>query len=266
MVTGIISNMARCARLGRSALPLMLTAGIMLALLVGILFLAEPAAAILPEPGTAAIGAAPQQAAGSLGNPTNLQAAPAGGGQVRLTWQPASNADVHWIGWYKIESDGTETLVDILKVARTASSVTITGLDNGQRYSFAIFASREVAGEFQSSQQSDRAPATPNGTSPPGEDYDADNDGLIEISNLPQLDAIRYDLDGDGATDDGNPAYAAVFPGAVAAMGCPSSGCAGYELNANLDAEPTEIWTPIGSDNARFTAIFHGNGHTISKT
>ena len=28
-------------------------------------------------------------------------------------------------------------------------------------------------------------------------DYD-DNDGLIDIRNLAQLDAVRYDLDGDG--------------------------------------------------------------------
>ena len=28
--------------------------------------------------------------------------------------------------------------------------------------------------------------------------YDADNYGLIEVSNLEQLNAIRYDLDGDG--------------------------------------------------------------------
>ena len=29
-------------------------------------------------------------------------------------------------------------------------------------------------------------------------DYDADDDGLIEISNFAQLNAIRYDLDGNG--------------------------------------------------------------------
>ena len=29
-------------------------------------------------------------------------------------------------------------------------------------------------------------------------DYDADDDGLIEVSRLEQLNAIRFDLDGDG--------------------------------------------------------------------
>ena len=60
-------------------------------------------------------------------------------------------------------------------------------------------------------------------------DYDADNDGLIEIANLAQLNAIRWDLDGDGAvTNDVNTAdldeadaYYDAFPGPVAGMGCP---------------------------------------------
>ena len=29
-------------------------------------------------------------------------------------------------------------------------------------------------------------------------DYDRDDDGLIEVANLAQLNAIRWDLDGDG--------------------------------------------------------------------
>ena len=32
-------------------------------------------------------------------------------------------------------------------------------------------------------------------------DYDSDNDGLIEVSSLAQLNAIRWDLDGDGNPD-----------------------------------------------------------------
>ncbi len=84
---------------------------------------------------------------------------------------------------------------------------------------------------------------------PPAVDYDADDDGLIEVSSLAQLNAIRWDLDGDGAADayppdkngitghdpDGATKLAAAFPDAMAAMGCPSSGCVGYELAADLD-------------------------------
>ena len=92
--------------------------------------------------------------------------------------------------------------------------------------------------------------AAPAGAqTPPVVDYDTDDDGLIEVSSLAQLNAIRWDLDGDGtadvypADDDGNRAHdpdgatklAAAFPNAVAGMGCPSSGCVGYELAADLD-------------------------------
>ena len=72
-----------------------------------------------------------------------------------------------------------------------------------------------------------------------GGDYDDDNDGLIEVRNLAQLDAIRYDLNGDGmrgavsASDWAR--YTAAFPNAVSGMGCPQAGCTGYELRASLD-------------------------------
>ena len=84
---------------------------------------------------------------------------------------------------------------------------------------------------------------------PTGGDYDIDDDGLIEICNLAQLNAIRWDLDGDGAADvyppdkdgvtghdpDGAAKHAAAFPNAVTGMGCPTGGCEGYELSADLD-------------------------------
>ncbi|WP_419837984.1 hypothetical protein [Candidatus Poriferisodalis sp.] len=84
---------------------------------------------------------------------------------------------------------------------------------------------------------------------PPAVDYDVDDDGLIEVSSLAQLNAIRWDLDGDGTADvyppdkngitghdpDGATKLAAAFPDAAAAMGCPSDGCSGYELVADLD-------------------------------
>ena len=117
-------------------------------------------------------------------------------------------------------------------------------------------------------------------------DHDADDDGLIEVSSLAQLNAIRWDLDGNGAADasDGDVSYAAAFPNAVAGMGCPSAGCTGYELNADLDFDTNgsgnadsgddywnnELgWEPIGihvydDSSMRFRAIFEGNGHSIS--
>ena len=114
---------------------------------------------------------------------------------------------------------------------------------------------------------------------PPGQiDYDSDNDGLIEIGNLDQLNAVRWDLDGNGAAASGADAnsYARAFRGGDTAagsrMGCPAGACTGYELAADLDfdadgdgmvtsTDPYPLWPPIGLG---FTATFEGNGHTIS--
>ena len=62
---------------------------------------------------------------------------------------------------------------------------------------------------------------------------DRDGDGLIEVDNLTQLEAIRWDLDGDGISDDAD--YAAAFPDADTGTLCSVESCAGYELTANLD-------------------------------
>ena len=112
--------------------------------------------------------------------------------------------------------------------------------------------------------------------------YDSDGDGLIEIGSLAQLNAVRWDLDGDGAVDnDANAAaYAHGFPNAVAGMGCPDNDCTGYELVADLDFDTNGDgtvdaadsywydgagWAPIGSSDSgnEFIATFEGNGHTI---
>ncbi len=85
--------------------------------------------------------------------------------------------------------------------------------------------------------------------SPASVDYDVDDDGLIEISTLAHLNAVRWDLDGDGTADvyppdqngvtghdlDGATKHAAAFADAMAGMGCPADGCVGYELSADLD-------------------------------
>ena len=111
-------------------------------------------------------------------------------------------------------------------------------------------------------------------------DYDADDDGLIEVGSLAQLNAVRWDLDGDGTPASANATdYAAAFPNAATGMGCPSSGCTGYELTTNLDFDTNGNgeadagdaywndgagWEPIGDGESRFNATFDGNSHTIS--
>ena len=112
-------------------------------------------------------------------------------------------------------------------------------------------------------------------------DYDADDDGLIEIEWLEQLDAVRWDLDGDGYADDAGNAerYFAAFPDAAEYMGC-ADGCYGYELARDLDFKSAGSyasgavngkwtsgngWLPIGVDEDRaFQAVFDGNDRTFA--
>ena len=55
-------------------------------------------------------------------------------------------------------------------------------------------------------------------------DYDNNDDGYIEVSTLAQLNAIRWDMDGDGAPLSANAtAWGTAFPGATADMGCPTT-------------------------------------------
>ena len=111
-----------------------------------------------------------------------------------------------------------------------------------------------------------------------GTDYDTDNDRLIEVSNLAQLNAIRWDLSGSGSSS--NPGYAAAFPDAPSGMGCADNRCRGYELVADLDFDTNDNgvadagdaywndgagWEPIGvAGTSRFSEYFDGNGHAIS--
>ena len=114
-------------------------------------------------------------------------------------------------------------------------------------------------------------------------DYDSDDDGLIEINTVARLNAVRWDLDGNGTPDDVDgddepdnvTNYDRAFARAVSGMGCPATGCTGYELTAdiNLNVSPYNRgrgWTPIANTthiyncNQNYTATFEGNGNTIA--
>ncbi len=103
------------------------------------------------------------------------------------------------------------------------------------------------------------------------DDVDIDNDGLIEISNLQQLDWIRHDVEGTSRNDGA---------GNANSDGCPPvDGCNGYELitDLNFDTNGDNVidnndtyfdydgdgngngWLPIPG----LMANFNGNGHTI---
>ena len=102
-------------------------------------------------------------------------------------------------------------------------------------------------------------------------DIDQDDDGLIEISTLEELDAIRNNLAGTSYKTDEEEITA----------GCPADGCKGYELEKDLDFQDaasyrdgnvSEDWTmsgrrgwqPIGNRSNSFSSTFKGNGYTIS--
>ena len=124
-------------------------------------------------------------------------------------------------------------------------------------------------------------------------DYDADDDGLIEIATLEQLDVVRLDLDGDGVEDElaTQDQYFEAFAAAIRNMGC-AMGCTGYELTRDLDfdeagsyasgrvdrgwsrSEGGAGWAPIGNSRADhhglvrvedcFAGDFQGNGRAIA--
>jgi len=99
------------------------------------------------------------------------------------------------------------------------------------------------------------------------EDYDLDDDGLIEINDLGDLDEIRKNLDGSSLYES--------------SAGCPEAGCNGFELTTDLDFDTNGDgkmddqddywnagagWEPIGDWGTRvaYSGNFDGNGYSIS--
>ncbi len=105
-------------------------------------------------------------------------------------------------------------------------------------------------------------------------DYDSDDDGLIEVSSLAQLNAIRWDLDGDGVVDDtaNQTSYTAAFANAAAGMGCPDGTdadtnpdpCAGYELHGDLTFDSNGDGSVTAADSAGFTGTAARAGRRLA--
>ena len=106
-----------------------------------------------------------------------------------------------------------------------------------------------------------------------GVDVDDDGDGLIEIANATELDAVRHQLDGTGRKLSAD--------GALDDTGCGNgndiTSCSGYELVANISLAAYRDgngWQPLGHATsaslvsgcrgANFNGIFEGNGFMIS--
>ena len=112
-----------------------------------------------------------------------------------------------------------------------------------------------------------------NLTAQPFTDIDKDNDGLIEVSDIETLNAMRYRLDGSGLQLS--------TATAMITTGCAVGGCKGYELTRDLDFNDVasyqnlanmKLWTtdagwqPIGTAEQPFTAIFKTNNSSIPNT
>ncbi len=153
----------------------------------------------------------------------------------------------------------------------TPQTVTVTGVSNGNRS-----ISHTITSDDPKYDPYGSALSVAVSVSDPV-DYDSDDDNLIEIAHLRQLNAMRWDLDGNGAVAAGDQVdYNDAFSYAPAGMGCEAT-CAGYELTEDLDFDTNDDgmtnvegdnywndgagWAPIGGD---YNAEFHGNGHTIS--
>ncbi len=109
-------------------------------------------------------------------------------------------------------------------------------------------------------------------------DYDTDDDGLIDVTNIAQLNMLRYDHNGDGFIWAENilvplserTEYNAAYPNrqtvstptsTAPRMGCPGV-CTGYELMNDLDfaAPSQQSWD---STDWPYQGIFEGNGYVL---
>ncbi len=192
------------------------------------------------------------------------------GDGVNLVWTDPQDTDIK--GWQYRQKEGSGDYDDWVIIAgsiATTTTLSVAGLTIGQTYTIQVRAFSND-GDGASSEVSVAILI----------DYDKDDDGLIEIGNLAQLNAVRWDLNGDGSPDDSTDSgnYSQAFVHRLQDMGCPDSGCVGYELDADLGFDTNSNgetdagdaywnggsgWAPIGASNAEFKAVFEGNGHTI---
>ena len=228
-----------------------------------------------------------------------------GTASVNITWDAVPGAAYYRIGWVVYSDvepiiaaggDWLEHFAFIDIANRNQAEHTITRLTPGLQYAFIVAGNDGRYGTPQWPDASGWQFITPGAGMPPLDqpvcppldwtvaarpvatvsgDYDADDDGLIEVSNLEQLDAIRYDTDGNGESRELT--YRRAFFRPLPGMGCPDTGCTGFELVADLDFDTnrngvTDAGDAYWNDGDGWESIpnlaegvtFDGGGHTIS--
>ena len=214
------------------------------------------------------------------------------GAKIRVDWTAVTGATGYKIQWNSTSSTAWTSPSEGTVSSGSTTNYTINptpALTANTRYYVRVLPTKSGADEPPSDVADIKTHATgANATV----DYDADNDGLIEISNLAQLNAVRWDLDGNGVADDAGDqtSYTAAFPNAEDNMGCNETAasiasnntgnppCSGYELAADLDfdtgtkgtrSDDTYYnsgagWTPIGDYTTAFGTTFDGNSYKLS--
>ena len=200
--------------------------------------------------------------------------ATAGHKQAALSWTAIAG-----VTKWQYQQD-TGSWRDIADSGAATTSHTVTYLKTSTAYSFKV---RAVVGTEGSAVDGVASNAV-SVTTPAGTDYDTDDDGLIEVANMAQLNAIRFDRNGNGNPEIERNAYFAAFPKARTDMGCPITAdddnvfdCLGFELTEDLDFDSDGDgdvdaddhdglywnegggWVAISS----FEGILEGNGHVI---
>ena len=214
------------------------------------------------------------------------------GTKIRVDWTAVANATGYKVQWSTDSTFATKSEGTVSSGSTTNYTINpSTPLTANTRYYVRVLPTKSGADE----PPSDVKDTTTRASAGTG-DYDADNDGLIEISNLAQLNAVRWDLDGNGVVDDSanSTSYTTAFPNAEDNMGCYESAvtiasgpgnpaCSGYELAANLDFDTGTKgtrtddtyynsgagWDPIGggdpsTSSGAYTAKFDGNSASYS--
>ena len=168
---------------------------------------------------------------------------------------------------------GTDSVGGLPASGSSDETITLTAPDTPGTYHYGACVDA-ATGETNPGNNCSTAVAVAVGAAPaPAGDYDTDNDGLIEISNLSQLNAVRWDPDGNGAVSNRAEYYDA-FPGAENGTGCPNTGCTGYELVSDLDFDTNAngqadagdaFWNGgAGWEPMELGSTFGGGGHTIA--
>ena len=173
-------------------------------------------------------------------------------------------------------SVGTDSVFRIDESGTSDESISLTAPDSAGAYYYGACVDA-VSGESDATNNCSTGVAVNVTAATSSSARDRDGDGLIEVDNLAQLDAVRWDLDGNGISDNAD--YEAAFSDADIGTMCSVTSCAGYELTANLDfdtngngeADKGDVywnggggWIPIGESNDPFVAIFEGGGRRIS--